>query len=202
MFKASTNRHSFPARDCCQRRLAIRLFSNQSRACRFSGQPVGHSLRCCLFHVPHSTSARTFAGDVGVNGEFSAFWYLECADEEVIQARRHPEDDRRNGSFTGRCVDGRTLSRCPRQRRPLGSGCPHTLGIQFEQDQSVVKTGKCGLWPKLCVSHDSFPVDFPDWIHCDGGQCGGPSSSTGAILRRTTTLSHGSIWIADHSRDP
>ena len=55
---------------------------------------MGHSLRCCLFHVPHSTSARTFAGDVGVNGEFSAFWYLECADEEVIQARRHPEDDR------------------------------------------------------------------------------------------------------------
>ena len=33
-------------------------------------------------------------GDVGVNGEYAAYWYLEYADEEVAVARRHPDDDR------------------------------------------------------------------------------------------------------------
>ena len=45
-----------------------------------------------MLPVPHLPAQ--FTGDVGVNGEFSAFWYLECADEEVFQARRHPENDR------------------------------------------------------------------------------------------------------------
>ena len=33
-------------------------------------------------------------GDVGANGEYAAYWYLEYADETVDIARRHPEDDR------------------------------------------------------------------------------------------------------------
>ena len=33
-------------------------------------------------------------GDVGANGEYAAYWYLEYADEEVAVARRHPDDDR------------------------------------------------------------------------------------------------------------
>ena len=33
-------------------------------------------------------------GDVGANGEYAAYWYLEYADEEVDVARRHPEDGR------------------------------------------------------------------------------------------------------------
>jgi len=28
-------------------------------------------------------------GDVGMNGEYAAYWYLECADEEVDEPRRH-----------------------------------------------------------------------------------------------------------------
>ena len=31
-------------------------------------------------------------GDVGATGEFSAYWYLEYADEEVDEPRRHPQD--------------------------------------------------------------------------------------------------------------
>ena len=31
-------------------------------------------------------------GDVGMNGEFAAYWYQECADEEVDEARRHPRE--------------------------------------------------------------------------------------------------------------
>ena len=33
-------------------------------------------------------------GDVGANGEYAAYWYLEYADEEVSVDRRHPEDGR------------------------------------------------------------------------------------------------------------
>ena len=33
-------------------------------------------------------------GDVGANGEYAAYWYLEYADEEVAVDRRHPEDGR------------------------------------------------------------------------------------------------------------
>ena len=31
-------------------------------------------------------------GDVGTNGEYAAFWYLECADDEVDSLRRHRRD--------------------------------------------------------------------------------------------------------------
>ena len=33
-------------------------------------------------------------GDVGANGEYAAYWYLEYADEEVAVDRRHPEEGR------------------------------------------------------------------------------------------------------------
>ena len=31
-------------------------------------------------------------GDVGATGEYAAYWYLECADEEVEEVRRHPSE--------------------------------------------------------------------------------------------------------------
>lgn len=31
-------------------------------------------------------------GDVGMNGEYAAYWYLECADEEVDEPRRHQRE--------------------------------------------------------------------------------------------------------------
>ena len=34
------------------------------------------------------------AGNVGLMGQYSAYWYLECADDEVDPLRRHPSDDR------------------------------------------------------------------------------------------------------------
>ncbi len=34
------------------------------------------------------------SGDVGGEGEYGAYWYLECADDEVEVSRRHPSDDR------------------------------------------------------------------------------------------------------------
>ena len=32
-------------------------------------------------------------GDVGTMGEYAPYWYLEYADDEVVVARRHPDDD-------------------------------------------------------------------------------------------------------------
>ncbi len=44
------------------------------------------------YPVPRMPSENT--GDVGVEGEHGAYWYLECADDEVEEPRRHPLDDR------------------------------------------------------------------------------------------------------------
>lgn len=44
------------------------------------------------FPVPRVPGGR--AGDVGAEGEYGAYWYLEGADDEVDRARRHPSDDR------------------------------------------------------------------------------------------------------------
>ena len=45
-----------------------------------------------IYPVPSMPFRR--AGDVGSRGEFAPYWYLECADEEVDVARRHPTDAR------------------------------------------------------------------------------------------------------------
>ena len=39
------------------------------------------------YPVPRTSSLRR--GDVGTNGEYAAYWYLECADDEVDWTRRH-----------------------------------------------------------------------------------------------------------------
>ena len=69
-----------------------------------SGSPLVSALRDTVFigagrameldtcPIPRTPSRPP--GDVGTNGEYAAYWYLEYADEEVDVARRHPEDDR------------------------------------------------------------------------------------------------------------
>ena len=53
---------------------------------------VGRAVESETCPVPRTPSRPP--GDVGVNGEYAAYWYLEYADEEVAVARRHPDDDR------------------------------------------------------------------------------------------------------------
>jgi predicted ATPase len=43
---------------------------------------------------PYPDFPATVVGDVGVEGEFAAYWYVRQADEEVAEARRHPNETR------------------------------------------------------------------------------------------------------------
>ena len=45
-----------------------------------------------LDNFPVPRTAARLAGDVGAAGEFAPYWYLEYADEDVEEARRHPQD--------------------------------------------------------------------------------------------------------------
>ena len=40
---------------------------------------------------PLPRTASRLVGDVGTAGEFAPYWYVECADEDVDSARRHPQ---------------------------------------------------------------------------------------------------------------
>lgn len=71
---------------------------------RISQSPLTQALRNVIFigagrdgqletyPLPRTPSQQV--GDVGANGQYGAYWYLECADDEVDPKRRHPTDDR------------------------------------------------------------------------------------------------------------
>lgn len=43
---------------------------------------------------PFPDDPSAIVGDVGIDGRFAAYWFVRQADEEVSEARRHPEDAR------------------------------------------------------------------------------------------------------------
>jgi predicted ATPase len=43
---------------------------------------------------PYPDHPAAVVGDIGVEGEFAAYWYIRQADEEVAEARRHPTETR------------------------------------------------------------------------------------------------------------
>lgn len=43
---------------------------------------------------PYPDHPAAVVGDVGVEGEFAAYWYVRQADEDVAEARRHPTETR------------------------------------------------------------------------------------------------------------
>ncbi|MGJ4907004.1 AAA family ATPase [Bradyrhizobium sp. HKCCYLS2033] len=95
---------------------------------------------------PAPQGAAQINGNVGVNGEFAPWWYVQCADDEVDEGRRHPEEERitvrgqidawLNELFPGGSVNVEAISKTSLSRLEFGLGTsewrrPANIGYGF-----------------------------------------------------------------------
>ena len=99
-------------------------------------------------------------GDVGATGEYAAYWYLECADEEVEEVRRHPSE---SGQTVRTQVDAWLSELFPGTSRALSRafGSAPASSRAFSFPPASLFPPPASLFPGTRVSADRLTPDAP-----------------------------------------